>query len=371
MITRSIHMLGDASMALYKREDSNIWQMRFSLNGKQFRKSTKTSNKKAAQRIFEKAKVDVAEGKFFLNSKGKMPFDLLVSEIIEKHSKVEKASFRRDIEIGKTFKKYFGTIPIEKITSYDIKSWRKWRKEHVTVKGTKIAKATLNRELAFLKTVFNLAVEWEWLRENPAAKIKKLKGEKQRMRFLDREEVSRLIDCSVPFLKPIIIMAVSTGMRRGEIFNLKWKDIDFVHGFIRVEKSKNYESRDIPMNSFLSETLKGLDQNRKKESYVFCRDNGEKRITVDRVFKRALKEVGIEDFRFHDLRHTAASLLASGGCDLITLKNVLGHKTLSMTQRYAHFMPENHEKTRRIMQSFWGSEGDTVSVTPFPSELKN
>jgi hypothetical protein len=77
-----------------------------------------------------------------------------------------------------------------------------------------------------------------------------------------------------------------------------------------------------------------------------------------------VKKAGIEDFRFHDLRHTAASLLASGGCDIITLKNVLGHKSIEMTQRYAHFMPDQHEKTRRIMGNIWESVGSTKNDTP-------
>ena len=357
-------------MALYKRKDSNIWQMCFHLNGKKIRISTKTSNKKLATRIYEKAKVESAEGKFIVNEKGRMPFDQLVDEVIEKHSKVEKASFERDIFSGNTLKKYFKKTPIGKITSYDVKSWRMWRKEHVTNRGTKIKKASLNLELSFLKTMFNLAVEWQWLAENPAAKVKKLRGETKRLRFLNREDVYRLVDCCPSYLKQIIITAVSTGMRRGEIFNLKWEDVDFEHGFIRVVKSKNQESRNIPMDEILHGVLKGLKESRKIGPYVFCHENGDKRACVFRSFKGACREAGIEDFRFHDLRHTAASLLACGGCDIIMLKNILGHKSLEMTQRYAHLIPDTHEKTRRIMSSIWVPAGNTFINTPKKIEEK-
>ena len=177
------------------------------------------------------------------------------------------------------------------------------------------------------------------------------------MRFLTREEITRLVDCSSPHLKPVIITAVSTGMRRGEIFNLKWKDIDFENGFIRVEKTKNKERRDVPIDAYLMETLKSLTESRAKGDLVFLQENGT-RITHTFMcvnFKEALEKAGIEDFRFHDLRHTAASLYATGGSDIMSLKNLLGHKSIRMTQRYAHLMPDAHHKTRSIINDFWMS----------------
>jgi integrase len=366
MITKSVHLSGE-NMALYKRKDSDLWQMCLFVNGKKVRRSTKTSNKKIANRIYDKAKVEALEGKFFKNERSKMPFDELVHEFLEKHSKVEKESYKNDISTGKRVTAYFKQTPIGRITPYDLKSWRQWRKQHITRRGTPISKSALNRELTFMKTMFNLAVEWEWLPENPARLLKKLKGEKARMRFLNREEIPRLIDCATPNLQPVIIAAVSTGMRRGEIFNLKWKDVDFEHGFIQVEKTKNKERRDIPIDAFLLETLESLSESRKKGNYVFLQKKGT-RIThtfVRDTFKEAKEKAGIEDFRFHDLRHTAASLFASGGCDIMSLKNLLGHKSLAMTQRYSHLMPDAHNRTRRIIHDFWmSSKGNTKKTTP-------
>ena len=353
-------------MSIYKRKNSNIWQMCFFVNGEKIRRSTKTTKKKVALRIYEKAKVEALEGKFFINERSKMPFDQLVNEFIEKHSKVEKESYRDDISAGKRVTAYFKQTPIGKITPYDVKSWRQWRKQHTTRGGKPISKSTLNREFTFLKTMFNLAVEWGWLPENPARLMKTLKGEKARMRFLTGDEIHRLIDCAAPDLKPVIITAVSTGMRRGEIFNLKWKDVDFEHGFIKVEKTKNQERRDIPIDTYLSATLKGLRESRKKGEFVFLQKKGNSLTNtfIKRNFKVAKEKAGIDDFRFHDLRHTAASLFASGGSDIMSLKNLLGHKTLAMTQRYAHLMPEAHEKTRRIINNFWmSSNGDTKETT--------
>ena len=365
MITNKIHMSGE-NMGIYKRKNSNTWQMCFCVNGKKVRKSTKTTSKKLANKIYEKAKAEALEGKLVINEKSKMPFDQLVHEFLEKHSKVEKESYANDISVGKRVTAYFKQTPIGKIKPYDIKSWRHWRMQQKSQRrGTPVSKSTLNVELSFLKMMFSLAVEWEWLAENPARPIKKLKGETQRMRFLNWEDINRLIDCAAPFLKPVIITAVSTGMRRGEIINLKWKDVDFVHRFIRVEKTKNKEPRDIPIDGLLMESLESLKESQEKGGYVFLRKNGA-RVTdssVQRKFRAAVERAGIEDFRFHDLRHTAASLFASGGCDIMSLKNLLGHKTIEMTQRYAHLMPDSHEKTRRIMCTFWKSASDTKTNT--------
>jgi len=348
-------------MGLYKR--GSTWWMCFFVEKKKVRRSTKTTSKKLAQKIYEKAKGEAVQGKFQISDKPDMPFDQLVDECLEKHSKVEKRSYKDDVYQSGNLKKYFKSTPIGKITAYDIKGWRQWRSEHVTYRGTKIKIASLNRELQWVKKIFSLAVEWGWLTENPAQKIKYLKGETHRTRFLQNDEISRLIETSVDYLKPIIITAISTGMRLGEILSLRWKDVDFEHGFLRVEKTKNGESREIPINSYLAETLQGMVESRKLGNYVFSKETGEKRLYVEDCFKSALRRAGIEDFRFHDLRHTAASLYASRGCDLITLQHLLGHKSIQMTMRYAHLLPSSHEKTRKIMQEFWGEVGDTKSDT--------
>jgi integrase len=332
--------------------------MCFFLGGRKVRKSTKTTNRRIAQSIYEMTKWEIAKGSYKPESQKDMPFFELVDQFLDKHSKVEKASYKRDKVIGEALKKYFGKTPIGEIRAYDVKAWRKWRSQQVTNKGTFIKKASLNRELAFLKTMFNLAVEWGWLDDNPAEKVKLLRGEEKRLRILDRKEVNALIRCAAEYLKSILILAVSTGMRKEEILGLRWKHIDLANGFIRVVNSKNGDSRNVPLDSHTKDTLLKLRQGRGLEDHVFCRANGERVKCIKEAFKAACIRAGIADFRFHDLRHTAASLLAAGGCDIITLQNILGHKTLLMTQRYAHLMPGRFEKTRAIVNDFW-RKGDT------------
>jgi integrase len=157
--------------------------------------------------------------------------------------------------------------------------------------------------------------------------------------------------------------------RAREILNLKWKDIDFTHGFVRVVVSKNSEARDIPVDSRIMEMLLELKKGRGPSEYVFTRKNGDRILCVKEAFKAALERAEISDFRFHDLRHTAASLLAAGGCDIVTLQHILGHKTLATTQRYAHLVPGRHERTREIMAGLWETSGDEVGATKRPQSV--
>ena len=132
-------------------------------------------------------------------------------------------------------------------------------------------------------------------------------------------------------------------MRKGELFGLKWEQVNFEQGIITLHDTKNGERRDIPMDQTVKTTLKELER---RSEHVFCNEEGEAFVRVQKSFEAAVRESGIEDFRFHDLRHTFASNLVMAGEDLNTVRELLGHKDLTMTLRYAHLSP-NH-KTRAI-----------------------
>ena len=348
------------AMGLFKRKNSECWHMCFFLEGRKVRKSTGTSNKRGALKIYDSARLRVAQGTYDEKTCHDMTFSELADQFLQKHCLVEKSSYKRDQVSAKVLKSYFGNKTIGTINLLDIKKWRKWRMERITRTGTPITRAAVNRELAFMKTMFNFAIECGWIKANPTQNVKLLKGETKRFRILSREEVAKLIAAANVFLRPILIAAVSTGMRKGELLSLRWKNVDFSHGFIRVEHSKNMESRTVPMSDHLGQVLLHLKKGRSPSDFVFCREEGRRILCLKEAFKRACKKAGITDFRFHDLRHTAASLLAAGGCDLITLQNILGHKSLSMTQRYAHIIPERFEKSRQIMQDYW--QGSALQV---------
>jgi integrase len=195
--------------------------------------------------------------------------------------------------------------------------------------------------------------------------IEFFKEDSGRLRFLEREEIPRLLSNCNDYLLPIVTVALNTGMRRGELFRLKWHDIDIRRDVIHLYKTKNGEARDIPMNEVVKATLIKVRKH-PISPYVFCREDGKPYYNLRKSFFTALKKSDIVDFRFHDLRHTFASQLVMSGVDLNTVRELLGHKSLAMTLRYAHLSP-NHKKRAvdvlaKQLDTFRPPEPQTVSV---------
>ncbi len=207
----------------------------------------------------------------------------------------------------------------------------------------KISPARVNRYMAAFSHACTIAVnEWEWLEHHPMRKIQRKKEPRGRVRFLDDNERSRLLDACKQARRPelyiIVILALSTGARRGEIENLTWQDIDFNRNVIVLNETKNNERRVIPLTGHALNILKQHNKIRRINSdLVFpSLHNPQKHISIQTAWKNALTKAEIENFRFHDLRHSAASYLAMNGASLAEIAEVLGHKTLQMVKRYAH-----------------------------------
>jgi site-specific recombinase XerD len=202
--------------------------------------------------------------------------------------------------------------------------------------------STINREVACLKCILSRAVEWEYIEKNPIQGLRMLKEPPPLERYLTKEEAERLIAVSPLYLRDIIIFALGTGVRKSEMFNLKWDDVVineiFKYGEITVI-GKGNKRRTIRMNKTVYNLL--VRKSKEKNSlYVFPSMKTDKNLThVKRSFASALKKAGIENFRFHDLRHTAASWMVQGGADLYSVQKILGHSSIRTTQRYAHLSP--------------------------------
>lgn len=197
------------------------------------------------------------------------------------------------------------------------------------------APATVNRHLAYLSVVFTKAVkDYQWCSENPVKSVSKLKEPKGRIRFLSDDERKALLDACKPepMLYELVVTALTTGARAGELLGLQWSDIDFSRGTATLRNTKNGETRLIPITGHAYDLLKA----RRGIGFVFPSNTGKAFYEYAKPFKKALETAGIQDFRFHDLRHTAASYLAQSGTSLLEIAATLGHKSISMTQRYSH-----------------------------------
>lgn len=207
--------------------------------------------------------------------------------------------------------------------------------------------ATVNRYLAALSHLFTVAVkEWEWLPDSPMRQVSKLKEPRGRVRFLDDDERGRLLEAcqgSADYrLYPLVVLALSTGARKSELLGLRWRDVDTQKGLAVLHHTKNGERRTIAVRGHALEQVKALRKVRRLDTdLVFPSDSGEGSLEPREAWVDALRVAKIEDFRFHDLRHCAASYLAMNGASLAEIAEVLGHKTLQMVKRYAHLTDQH------------------------------
>ncbi len=240
------------------------------------------------------------------------------------------------------WKRELGHLLLSDVTPALIAECRDKLLSQNTFRGTRRSPSTVVRYLAAISHVFSTAVnEWGWVEHNPVSKVKRPKEPRGRVRFLDEDERSRLLDTclasSSESLYPIVVLAISTGMRQGEILNLKWKDIDLSRSQLVLHETKNDERRAVPIVGLAHQVVTDLSKVRRIDSpLVFPGHDPTQPIKIRNAWDSALVQAKIKDFRFHDLRHTAASYLAMNGATLAEIAEVLGHKTLQMVKRYAH-----------------------------------
>lgn len=327
-------------MGLYRR--GKIYWCSIKMQGTRIQESLKTDNRKLAEKLYAKVYTEAVEGRYFDQVKAKR---ILFSEMVEKYlSKYEKLRGRTSLT---RLMPVFGQLTLAEITTERISDYHRDR--------LKVVKpATVYQELSLMRRMFNVARrEWKWVRDNPVADLSFSVGNKNaRERWLNYEEEKRLLDCAgnPVWLRPVLVFALHTGMRRGEIISLKWTDVDFPRRLVRVLKSKNGEKRSVPMSKTVYELLRGQNI-RDISGRVFpvsarCLRQG---------FEKAVDRAGLQDFTFHDLRHTFATRLVQNGAELYKVKELLGHKSISMTMRYSHHCPDSLRSSIEILDSCYNS----------------
>jgi len=225
------------------------------------------------------------------------------------------------------------------------------------------ASSTVNRYLAVLSHAFTYAVkDLGWMNDSPMRKVTKPKEPRGRVRFLSPDERTRLLDAckasSNALLYPAALLAVSTGMRRSEQFSLTWRQVDTQTGRIILEDTKNGERRTVVATGPALDELRKLAKVRLLDNaYVFPGKVKGKPMDLTTPWGRVLKDEEIQDFRWHDLRHSFASELAMSGATLAEIAEAMGHKTLAMVKRYSH-LTEGHisKVVERMTARVFGGE---------------
>jgi integrase len=225
-----------------------------------------------------------------------------------------------------------------------------------TPNGRPRAAATVVRSLATFSHVLSVAVkEWQWLETSPMSRVAKPRVNNERVRHLSDDERERLLAAAAQstnrHLYVIVVTALSTGMRYGEIMHLRWRDITLPdrngdYGLILLNRTKNGERRGVPLTGVALQEVQHLHARLARtrtgrvdpDALLFPSDRDpDQPINIHPAWDIARRRAGIEDFRFHDLRHTTASYLAMGGATAPEIAEILGHRTLNMVKRYAHF----------------------------------
>jgi integrase len=344
---------------------SGIWWVRFrDKKGKLYRR--KIGPKSLAKKAYITFRAEIIAGTFIPEEAARGAPTRLPPHL---HAQTRRgpAPQRRALRaVCSRWKAALGEEPLQGIVPDDIAEYAAERRKHV-------APATVNRELAFLRRVFNAAIASRLVDSNPVLSRRKggafTKENNQRIRQLALEEeasLAREIPDPVDWAK--VVVALHTGLRRGEQFRLRWSEhVDFTTGIVTFADSKSGEPRHVPMNDTVRALLRALPS-RLKSPWVFPSETGETPLDaqnfVNRVFLPALRRAKIGDFHWHDLRHTFASRLVMAGVDLRTVQELLGHKTLVMTLRYAHLSPEHQlEAVQRLNRPNSVDASITGSIT--------
>ncbi|MCJ8295224.1 MAG: site-specific integrase [Colwellia sp.] len=244
----------------------------------------------------------------------------------------------------KAFESSFPTLMDYQLS--DINAWEieKWRNKRLT-DGVK--PATTNRQINTIKGCLSRAVEWGAIDSHDLSKVKTLTVDNSKVRYLSKDEEARLREnlqtCDTDFLEAIVILALNTGMRKGELLSLEWNHINFDNKIVTIDfqNAKSGNTRHLPLNTQAFNTLKQWQQETDGIGFVFKDKNNAQLKDFPYVWGALLDEAQITNFRFHDLRHHFASKLVMASVDLNTVRELLGHSDLKMTLRYAHLAPEH------------------------------
>ena len=264
-------------------------------------------------------------------------FQAFIDDVYGPWAVAERKSGQGTVErIRAVFYPDFGRKRLIDITPWVVERWRKARKE------AGIKAATTNREINSLKAALSKAAQWGVIDKSPITSVKLDRIDKHpKTRHLSPEERQRLdavLATKAGHIAPIVRLAVNTGLRRGEIFNLHWRDIDLDRKLLTVGGggAKSGQTLIVPLNAEAYEVLTNWQRQGSGEGRVFPGRGGGRLNKVDKAWHTVLKEAKITGFRFHDLRHTYASDLVHEGADLYVVCALLGQSSIHMTQRYAH-----------------------------------
>jgi integrase len=330
--------MGRNKTGLYLR--GNVYWMSFTVNGRYFQESTGTADRKLAEIIRAKVLVEIAENRWFPRKQAERRTWADMVFLMNDHMSNKEAKTQRFCEQRlKYLTSYFDGYKLSQIDRTAIQDYLTQRRRDAAENKKRCSGTTLNRELAVLSKMLNLAIKQGWIENNPCFGIERYKEPKDIGQHLSEEDEHKLLRASSKYLNgdlpDMIILALYSGIRKGQVINLHWDKVDMQGRRFETYNEKTNEWYILPMPEPVYQMLFRRSQN--KNGYVFQTKQGTlyDGMNVLHWFQKACKDAGIAKLRFHDLRHTTGSRLARLGLDIHFIAAVLNHSQLSTTRRYA------------------------------------
>lgn len=336
------------------------------LDGRRHRERTSALTKGEAEAILRKKLSEITKAKLtdVHSTEALKPrtFERFMKDEYLPHCKATHtaSTYIRDRSLADAVLRHFGRMTLRSINSGDVQRYVDQRVGAQTRFKKPIKPATVNRELMCVSGALTEALKRGYIDRNPVVGVSQLPEHNDRLRWLTAQEEERLLGYAPDFLKPIILTALHSGLRRGEIMRLKWADVDQEQRLIRVVESKSHKTRYIPINATLLAVLESIDVfmgEKGPSPYVFTNPaTGTRYEDVSHAFDRAATKAGFDDVTFHTTRHTFASRMAQRGIPLKAIQELLGHGSMQMTMRYAHLSPNNLRDAVRALEPGTPSE---------------
>ena len=325
-------------MAVFKKNDA--WWIDCYLNGQRVRRKV-GPDKRTAVLVEKDLKVRAAKGEWLgVQQVKRVTFEAFTKEFLSKQAGKAKSTVGNyEVACRLHFNPAFGSRYLTEIRPKHIEDFKQARAKVASFN-------TVNLELVLLGAIFNSAVTWGYLRENPVKLVKPLRVPEKEPPYMTRDEASRLYEKCEGYIHTFVSIALNTGMRLSEIAALTWADLDMRHRVIKVRNDEEFttkgrRNRVLPINDFLFGVLEKAPRHISSQYVIFDEDG--KRLgsgAIRQRFRTALKRASLPGFRIHDLRHTFGTLLAADGVDVVTIQKLMGHREVTTTMKYLHAAPD-------------------------------
>ena len=339
-------------MGVFRR--GSVWWIDYHDRSHQrVRESSNTTSRREAEKLLTLRKSEIVRGLY--RQPSHVTFGDYGKRYME-YAKANKRSWLRDEQLLGHLQRYFGKdVELAGINAAGLEGYKIERRN-------KVSGATVNRELALLKRMINLAIDWELFQgSNPVCKVRFFKEINTGSRVLSLDEEEKLLHNAAPFMQDLIVFGLNTGLRVGEIFSLRWSNVDMDQNVLNVFAHKTWKTRTVPMNQRVRTVIEAWALHRKNELVFYNTGTGQSFVDLKGGFGLACEKARITGVSWHTLRHTFASRLLERGVDIVTVQQLLGHSTITVTMRYTH---TNLESKRVAVTRLSDFRHKSVTIAP-------